>query len=143
MLLRLFLLPITLYIGYRIIRFALWLRKLNKALADVPVMPNPHWLIGNVGQIRAKGSFVEARAEAFDKLGVNTMKVYLGPVPVLVTRDLDFFKYIHANQTGSPTPFVRVYTPMMNRTVRSVLQSHQSFPSNDLISAWRQLDRYE
>ena len=122
MLLRLLLLPVTIYIGYLIIRFFLWLRKLNKALANVPTMPNPHWLIGNVGQIRARGSFVDARSEALTKLGVGTMKVYLGPIPVLITRDLDFFKYIHNNQTGSPTPFVRVYAPMVNRTVRSVLQ---------------------
>jgi hypothetical protein len=108
---------IAIYGVYRLVDFLIWLRKLENALKSVPAMGNPHWLFGNIPQIRKGGGFVESRAAVFGELGVDTLKAYLGPVPIIVTRDIEFFKYIHSNQTSSPTPFIRVDTPMLNPVV--------------------------
>ncbi|XXQ32368.1 Cytochrome P450 [Plasmodiophora brassicae] len=99
---------------YRVYAFLSWCRKIDAALASVPAVGRPHWLWGNLPQIRRAGGLQQLRTITFNALGVDSIKAYLGPMPILITRDPEMFKYVHANQTGSATPFVRIKTPLLN-----------------------------
>lgn len=78
---------------YRVYAFLSWCRKIDAALASVPAVGRPHWLWGNLPQIRRAGGLQQLRTITFNALGVDSIKAYLGPMPILVPGPVAVYEY--------------------------------------------------